>query len=526
MRTKTGLFLIAMTTMGLIAACGSDERQPLGEEPKQEEPKQEKDPNLPSDLLVPGIKVKDVAVFQGVKVPVVKDGSVYDGKVTSPVVANRPGIVRVYVETDSSFEKQKVTAELRLVGPEGETYPTIRETKSIAGESEEDDPDTTFNLEFPASSFPEGVSFQVWLTSPDGAQTDEAASSDARYPQDGTLWQDLGAEKSGKLRVVLVPVVYEADGSGRAPATDDKQLDLYRNTLMARYPTSEVELTVHKPFKYEEVIDGRSGQSFSDILAAIRELRYKDDVDEDIYYYGVFMPTKSFSTFCVGGCIAGLSTVAEDYKQDTLRASVGVGYPGEDSANTLAHEVGHAHGRQHAPCGNPDGVDPKFPYKNAELGAWGYDIFSKEFFSPKEGHDMMAYCPNEWVSDYTYNALFKRLKNLSKYSDKKPKSDAKEDALVIGGASDRLEEQADGYMVASVDAAGNAKWERDTFKPVTGGVEKKATMLGARGERLRTATARFFPYDHIPGGLLFVPKRANENIQRIAVEGYAQALVR
>src|SRR5262249_540376 len=112
MRTKAGLLLIA-TTLGLIAACGSDDRAPLGNgETPKEDSKQEKDPNLPSNLLVPGIKVKDGAVFQGVKVPVVENGDVYDGKVPSPVVANRPGIIRVYVDTETSFKKQKVTAEL------------------------------------------------------------------------------------------------------------------------------------------------------------------------------------------------------------------------------------------------------------------------------------------------------------------------------------------------------------------------------------------------------------------------------
>lgn len=515
--TKAGLFLIA--TMGLITACGSDQRAPLT---GAEEPKQEKDPNLPSNRLVPGIKVKDVAVFQGVKVPVVEDGDVYGGKSTAPVVAERPGILRVYVDTESGFKKQKVTAELRLVGPDGTTFPTIRESKSISEASTEEDPDSTFNLEFPGSSFPEGVSFQVWLTADSGEETAEATASSARYPQDGTLWQEAGAQTAGKLKVVLVPVVYAADGSNRAPATDEEQLDLYKKTLMARYPTSEVELTVHKPFKYEAEIDGHSGQSFSDVLTAIRDLRYDDRVDEDVYYYGVFTPTKSFETFCVGGCIAGLSTVAEDYKQDRLRASVGVGYPGDQSADTLAHEVGHAHGREHAPCGNPDGVDPKFPYKNAELGTWGYDIFAKEFKAPKEGHDMMAYCPNEWVSDYTYNALFKRIRNINNWMATKDS----EDALVIGAPQGPADEAADGYAVATIDGAGNAKWERDSLRPVSGGIAKKATLLGVKGDTLRTATARFFPYDHIPGGVLFVPKHANETFKQIALEGFAQKLVR
>lgn len=521
MRATGGLGLIA--ALILVAACSSDDtHKGFG----GEEPTQAKDPNLPSNLLVKGLKVKDVAVFQGVKVPLVEDGDVYGGKITAPVVANRPGIIRVYVDSDAGFTKGKVTAELRLIGSDGTIFPTIRETKDIAGASTEEDPKTTFNLEFPASSFPAGVSFQVWLTSTDGEETAEATANTARYPADGTLWQDLGAEASGKVKVVLVPIIYQADGSNRPPTTTEEQLKLYKDTLMAEYPTEGVELTLHEPFEYDAPISGTDGQSYSDILSAIRELRYKDDAADDVYYYGSFMAGKTFESFCRTGCIAGLSTVAEDYKQSTLRASVGVGYPGQQSADTLAHEVGHAHGREHAPCGHPDGVDAKFPYDDANLGAWGYNFLTKEFFAPKEGHDIMAYCDNRWVSDYTYNALFKRISKLNTWvasQTKGKKTD--EEGLVVGDPSASGKEEADGYSVAAIDAKGNAKWEHDSFRAVTGGIEKATKVFGAKGDTLRTTTARFFPYDHAPGGVLFVPRRARENFAQLQVEGFNQLMV-
>ena len=39
-----------------------------------------------------------------------------------------------------------------------------------------------------------------------------------------------------------------------------------------------------------------------------------------------------------------------------------------DSVNTAAHEVGHAHGREHAPCGGAQSTDPSFPYSNGGIG--------------------------------------------------------------------------------------------------------------------------------------------------------------
>ena len=53
----------------------------------------------------------------------------------------------------------------------------------------------------------------------------------------------------------------------------------------------EVVLTLHKPYKYDAAISGRDGASWSAVLTAIRELRYEERADEDVYYYGSFMPT-------------------------------------------------------------------------------------------------------------------------------------------------------------------------------------------------------------------------------------------
>jgi hypothetical protein len=76
----------------------------------------------------------------------------------------------------------------------------------------------------------------------------------------------------------------------------------------------------------------------------------------------------------------------------------------------MCHELGHAHGRFHAPC-NVQDPDLRYPYPNAAIGVWGYDQRSDEFYQPTR-KDMMSYCPeprwSAWISDYTYQALLER----------------------------------------------------------------------------------------------------------------------
>jgi hypothetical protein len=69
----------------------------------------------------------------------------------------------------------------------------------------------------------------------------------------------------------------------------------------------------------------------------------------------------------------------------------------------VAHELGHTWGRWHSPCGNPGGLDPNhlYPYRDGQIGVYGLDVPNKQVKDPSQP-DIMSYCPNEWISDYTY----------------------------------------------------------------------------------------------------------------------------
>lgn len=85
-----------------------------------------------------------------------------------------------------------------------------------------------------------------------------------------------------------------------------------------------------------------------------------------------------------------------------------------------AHEIGHTLGRAHptpgsAACGQ-SASDPSYPYTGAQIGAnndyEGFDAGDSFYSVPRAiypgtvWHDVMSYCNNQWISDYTYRGMY------------------------------------------------------------------------------------------------------------------------
>jgi hypothetical protein len=381
--------------------------------------------------------------------------------------------------------------------------------KSISKVSTDKDATSVFDFDLKPEEVTADLKFSVTLTSPTAAAKLGATPSPARYPQDGSL-DSLNASVASKVvKIVLVPVQYAADGSNRLPDTSTAQLELYRKTMIGVYPTAAVDIQVHKPFPYQGSISGSQG--WENVLDAITKLRSQDKAAADVYYYGVFSPTASFNQFCNGGCIAGLSWLADNARDSMNRASVGVGFQGDVASTTMAHEIGHAHGRDHAPCGGVAGADPSYPkdaaHSNATLGVWGFNINSGQFIDPgasKTPHDLMSYCDPAWISDYQYAALFKRVSEVNAL----PISPS-----IRGVTAPQQPEET--YRMARVDGAGMLSWNGEIVGPADPGGESRpirwaAAAAGAQGIAGLdvSADARFFRYDHLPGGMLLVRKTA------------------
>ena len=68
----------------------------------------------------------------------------------------------------------------------------------------------------------------------------------------------------------------------------------------------------------------------------------------------------------------------------------------------IAHELGHNMSLLHAPCNTQDRLDLDYPYDNAEIGQWGFDLLNWTTVSSATP-DLMSYCgPPGWISDYNF----------------------------------------------------------------------------------------------------------------------------
>jgi hypothetical protein len=298
------------------------------------------------------------------------------------------------------------------------------------------------------------------------------------------------------------------------PPTDAAHIATIKDLLYELYPVSAVEFTVMPPVKYPGSAPAANGANWGNMLNWFLQKRQTDNPPDDVYYYGGFTPASSFASFCGNGCVAGLSSLAQSVQDVFARASIGLGYSGSqtstDTAFTAAHEIGHAHGRSHAPCGPVQGIDNAFPYSNASIGVWGYGLLDKTFIDPAAGHDMMGYCPDhEWISDYTYKALFDRI------------------AAVNGANFIYPKEQLEPRDYAWVNVAGDGTltWGATVTvsRPVYGDPHT-VSYLSGDGKTIKSVTGSYYSYDHLGGGYMLVPVGPPQAVRAIAPDFSAIAV--
>ncbi|MEZ4312273.1 MAG: M66 family metalloprotease [Polyangiaceae bacterium] len=328
---------------------------------------------------VQGVTISQIALYQGVKRPIMENGQASSS--TVPIVANREGTLRVFMATDAGFDGQPVVARLFLNGSET----AIEQTVSINGNPQEATLGSTLNLKLAGTDIPVGFSFRLELS----RLTTEMlpANPGARWPASG--FAQTGAKSAGnQLKITLVPIAYGADGSNRLPDTSAAQIEAYRKLFYGMYPVPEVQITVREPVQWNNTVSA-GGSGWDSLLSSIGSLRSNDKAAFDVYYYGIFSPASSAQAYCSGGCVAGLGNIG-GVNDAYSRAAIGLGFPGDIATETAVHEIGHTHGRYHAPCGGAQGTDPNFPYSGAKIGAWGFDINSQKLYSPSSTVDLLS----------------------------------------------------------------------------------------------------------------------------------------
>lgn len=434
-----------------------------------------------------GLKIRELSVYQTVKVPLFRAGA-WATSTPVPVVAGKQTLVRVFVDTQSGYSAHRVRAVLELNGKQSTTE---QDEKSLAKSSSDADPESTFSFRVDGDEIEADTQFTVSLheTTCD-AMAGNAA--DVRLPTSGS--RSLGAEVIGKLKVVVVPI----EMGGRVPKTDPSEQTKIREAVLAYYPVAEVELSVRASvLKWNNGLTANDGSAWSNVLNQVMRVRAADNAEDDVYYYGLMQPAATFSAFCGRGCIVGMAPQTTRVSPSE-QAGLSVYFTENAKANqttveAIVHELGHAHGRGHAPCvegGTIAGVDQSFPDRTGATGGWGWDSRSDALIPPTH-KDIMGYCSPDWISAYTYAGLAARSQRVNSLT------------LIHGDAMQT-------WQRVLLYADGGARWGGATVSSLPGGELEDASVLDGSGRVITSTQVVRVKLSHSDDQILYLPNAPAE----------------
>lgn len=445
--------------------------------------------NTPELQLVgaPGVVIERVSLYQGPEIVLSESGDAVDTEL--PIIAGRDAMLRVFYS--SQREGDTLTAQLDL--GDGEV---LTEEVTLVAESSDRQIDSTLNFRIPGDLISGSFDYRVSFL-----EMGEVDHMPSQHPDIGLETHPV--EPETPFKVTLVPFRYNADGSGRLPSTSAATITGFEERFKQLYPISDIQIEVHSPVAWNGQILP-NGAGWQEVILEVYRLRQIEGAANDEYYYAIFNPTSSLAQFCSRGCLLGVTLLnnnPSDVGDPLLRLALGVGFQ-ETAADTMLHELGHAHGRSHAPCGpgvDPNSIDRSYPHAEAKIGGVAYDIVTDRLIGPSHV-DVMSYCDPAWISDYNYDALYTRMDNIRPAGQSRTLS--------------RTTPQPSTIMIVDEDGSvrlGEAElaFPRGVGEPVRTQVQ---TTSG-----LRTVEAELIRFDHLPGGLLVLPVLDQPEHDRVAL---------
>jgi hypothetical protein len=303
-----------------------------------------------------------------------------------PLVRDRSALLRVFV-TANQLNTADPDVRVRLFS---NGSPISTQTIPAPGLTTPLGPDegsigNSWNLVIDKALIQPNLSIQVEVD-PEGQFT-ESDETDNVFPASGDP-VNLDVRTTEPFSVRFIPVITKADDRrGNVTAANR---DRFLEDAMRMHPLASFDSDLRSA--YTTTTSGKlesdnGNQAWNTVLHEILTRQMAEGGTR--YYYGVVNPSYSSG-------IAGVGYIG---------APAAIGWDKLPSASSVAaHEWGHNWNREHAPCGGATDPDDAFPYPRGEIGVVGYDLVGQKL-KPADSHDLMGYCGNEWISDYTYKGV-------------------------------------------------------------------------------------------------------------------------
>ena len=222
------------------------------------------------------------------------------------------------------------------------------------------------------------------------------------------------------LRLAIIGLRYHSGDPAVTFTPRNVDVQLLVSWLQRVYPTAEVDYTYR-------IVDANFQWPFTATqintqLAAIRNQDVEGGVDPRTHYYGMVFDGN------VGQFMRGRASGIPNVPDPSIVASgpTGAGTQGWDLDGSYGdwyggHELAHTFGRFHPGfCNNNSKDDLNYPYPGGSISLTinsfvGLDVgdaslgIAMRALPGQVWSDVMTYCNNQWMSDYTYTGILQRL---------------------------------------------------------------------------------------------------------------------
>lgn len=351
-----------------------------------------------------------------------------------PLIAGKRTAARAYLRTKGSpgLVLDRVKARLFRRMGDGTTPGGPEAVSSLNSISVGPDPalgprridiDKTLNFELPPEWVTEGtLRLEITGITIEDLPTNLFCENCANRDQFG-FSRPVFLRDAPPLNVVLWNVPYVTGGSTVEPRVLD--FDFLESWLRRAYPTARVLATRRRLGAFNGVPD--TDFEAADVNSRLQQLRVVctsfgsaqgfqlcvDTVGKQVHWYGLVSDQVDF----MRGRARGIpGTVAS--------GPAGNRFFGWDSDASYAdwyggHELAHTYGRKHPGfCGGNSHDDDDYPYIDGITGQTGFDLgdaalgLSMDVYPGNIHHDLMTYCDDQWMSDYTYEGIMDYLEDL------------------------------------------------------------------------------------------------------------------
>lgn len=371
-----------------------------------------------ADEPATGVRIVAVQANQGVGIDIAADGQTIPmERRTGTLIHGRKTQIRATWQLDPGSPPRTLYADLELTFPDGRTELLTAQQRADAN-SRFDVPGRSFEWILEPSQVVPGLTYEIRLLEAASGAPDMRPSQP--FPVDGPA--RLGLDPADlAIRVVAIPVTTPTGGIVATSEFRQK----FEDNLRSTFPVQTVEVTWRDPWvrtaklteeqdAWDYMFDARTQDA-----AGVAYYHLLLDADtccvetEDQFAWGGLGELVDTDDIAAGFYGGAISMFREYEDADGNLESAGF--------TTVTHELGHNHGRIHSPCNSPDFVDADYPHHGGLIGSVGFDVTSEQTIFPGDTDvdgdrpaDFMGYCSNRWWSDYSWNALYQRVKLRSR----------------------------------------------------------------------------------------------------------------